>query len=252
MKCGTVLISGGTRGIGLATASIMGKAGWSVSISGQNPDNLARAVATLQADGIKVHGMCFSVEDESSWDAAIAETEHLFGPVTSLVCNAGISLRRNGRKISFEDTDTEIWSRTFDVNVWGVLYGFKAATRSFLKHGTSGSMVAVSSLAGRLGIPISSSYYTAAKTAVIGLVRGAAADLGKHGIRVNAVTPGRIETEMTMEAGAEFNQSLFPEIALQRMGRPEEVGEVIEFLCSDRASYVTGASLDIAGGWHIS
>src|SRR3546814_10845970 len=121
-----------------------------------------------------------------------------------------------------------------------VLHGFRTVAPRLVNRG-GGALVAVSSIAGRRALPISSTYYTTSKAAVIGLVQSAAFDLGPHNVRVNAIVPGRIETDMTAEAGAEFNRSLLPEIALRRLGTAEEVGQAISFLCSPQASYITGA-----------
>ena len=247
---GTVIISGGSRGIGLATALVMGRRGWKVAITGTGEANLATAAARLDEQGIASHRACFAVEDADAWDPALDQAEEVLGPITALVCNAGISPKRDGRKIPFEETGADVWRRTMDVNLMGVVNGFRAAAPRLIERG-GGALVAVSSIAGRVALPLGSTYYTTSKAAVIGLVRSAAFDLGGHGIRVNAVAPGRIDTDMTREAGAEFNRSLLPQIALGRLGRAEEVGEAIAFLCGGAASYVTGVCLDVTGGWHV-
>lgn len=249
---GVALITGGSRGIGLGTARVMGVRGWSIAISGTNESRLSAARTALQTVGIKPLCLCFRAEEASAWPRALSEIDKTFGGLTALVCNAGISPKVSGRKVPFEETNDELWKQTFDVNVTGVLSGFRAATKYFLQRGTSGAMVAVSSIAARVHVPLTSSYYTTAKAAVLGLVRGAAFDLGHHGIRVNAVAPGRIDTDMVREAGSAINNSLLPEIALRRLGYPDEVGEVIEFLCSSRAAYVTGTCVDVTGGWMMS
>lgn len=251
MAAGTVVITGGSRGIGLASAEVMGAAGWSVAITGTDERRLADAEAHLRSLDIRVCALRFPVESESAWAPALDTAERSLGPIAALVCNAGISPRREGRKISFEETDTETWARTLDVNLWGVLHGFRIVSRRFIERGVGGSLVAVASLAARARIPAVSSYYSASKTAVVGLVRGAAFDLGRYDIRVNAVAPGRIDTDMTRAAGDEVNRGFLPEIALGRLGGAREVGEAIEFLCSPRASYITGVCLDVTGGWYM-
>lgn len=247
-KESVVLITGGSRGIGLGTARVMGQAGWKVAISGTRDETLARAVETLAGDGITAVPLKFAVEDASAWSDAVAKVESALGPVTALVCNAGISPKRDGRKIPFEEVEPELWQEVMDVNVGGVLHGIRAVTPGFRARG-GGAVVAVSSLAGRIGLALTGSYYTVSKTAVIGLVRAAAIDLGKYGIRVNGILPGRIDTDMVREAGEAFNNALLPSIALGRLGKPEEVGQAVEFLCSPRASYITGVSIDVGGGW---
>lgn len=249
-SAGTVFVTGGTRGIGLATAAVMGAAGWNVAITGTGADTLARASAELDRLGVRHLALRLAVEEEGAWGPALDAAEEALGPVTALVCSAGISPKRDGRKIPFDEVDMEVWRRTLDVNLMGTLYGMRAMTPRMVARG-GGSMVVVSSLVARVALPLTGSYYTTSKAAVSGLVRAAAVDLGRHGIRVNGVLPGRIDTDMTREAGADFNQSLTSQIALGRLGRPEEVGEAVAFLCSPKASYITGVNLDVGGGWCV-
>lgn len=247
---GTVVISGGSRGIGLATALVMGRRGWKVAITGTGEANLATAAARLEEAGIASHQACFAVEDADAWGPALDQAEQALGPIGAMVCSAGISPKRDGGKIPFEDTDMEVWRRTMEVNLMGVVNGFRAVTPRLIERG-GGALVAVSSIAGRRGLPLGSTYYTTSKAAVIGLIQSAPFDLGRYSIRVNAVAPGRIDTDMTREAGEEFNRSLLPQIALGRLGQPGEVGEAIAFLCGPGASYITGVCLDVTGGWHV-
>jgi len=247
---GTVFVAGGTRGIGFATAAVMGAAGWSVAITGTGEDTVRRASAELSDRGIRHHALRLAVEEEGAWEPALEEAESALGPITALVCSAGISPKRDGRKIPFEEADTAVWRRTLDVNLMGTLHGLRAVTPRMKRRG-GGSVVAVSSLAARVALALTGSYYTTSKAAIGGLVRAAAGELGPHGIRVNGVLPGRIDTDMTREAGADFNQSLTGQIALRRIGRPEEVAEAIAFLCGAKASYITGVNLDVGGGWCI-
>jgi 3-oxoacyl-[acyl-carrier protein] reductase len=247
---GAVMITGASRGIGLGTARVMGRDGWKVAITGTTEDRLAAAKADLAADGIDCHTICFAVEDQDAWAGSVAEAEAAIGPLSALVLNAGISPKRDGRKIPFGDDDDEAWRQTLDINLMGVVYGLRTVTPAFKKRG--GSVVAVASIVGRVAVPLGSTYYAASKAAVIGLVQSAAFELGSFGMRINAVLPGRIATDMVAEAGAELNNSLIPQIALGRLGEPEEVGEAINFLCGSRASYITGICLDATGGWHAN
>jgi 3-oxoacyl-[acyl-carrier protein] reductase len=245
---GAVMITGGSRGIGLGTARVMGRDGWKVTITGTTEDRLATAKQDLAADGFDCHTVCFAVEDEAAWSGAVADTEAAFGPLSALVLNAGISPKRDGSKIPFGDDDGDAWQQTVDVNLMGVVYGMRAVLPGFKERG--GSIVAISSIVGRVAVPLGSTYYAASKAAVVGLVQSAAFELGGFGIRVNAVLPGRIATDMVAAAGEELNNALIPVIALGRLGEPEEVGEAINFLCGPRASYITGICLDATGGWH--
>lgn len=247
----TAIISGASRGIGFSTALELGRQGWNVVLTGTVEERLRSALATLSRESIPCHAITFSVDDSDGWDRAVRETTGRFGGVDALVCNAGISPRSGGRKIPFDELDPLVWRQTMQVNVEGAVLGARAVTPK-LKSRHGSSITFVSSIAGRVGMGFVSSYYTTSKTALIGLMRGLAHDLGPYGIRVNAVAPGRIDTEMTRQAGRKFNDRLTEEIALRRVGNPEEVASVIAFLASDAASYVTGACIDVHGGWVMS
>lgn len=247
---GGVLVTGASRGIGLATALLMAGRGWRVAVSASRPESLDPARRVFAEAGLQAEFLPLNVEDEATWQEALVVASDRIGPLDALVCNAGISPRRDGKAIPLLETAPEIWRQTLDTNVLGTTNGFVAFARHLRAGGRPGSMVAVSSVAANVGLPFVSSYYAASKAALLGLVRTAAHELGAMGIRVNAVAPGRIDTDMTRAGGAALNENIVPQIALRRLGQPKEVAEVIEFLCSERASYVTGATIDITGGWH--
>jgi 3-oxoacyl-[acyl-carrier protein] reductase len=247
----TVLITGGTRGIGLGIARVMLREGWAVAVTGTTEEACAKAEAELRQHG-RVTSVAFSVDDVAAWEPALDRVEGAIGPVGALVANAGISLRADGQVIPLVETDGAHWARTFAVNLHGVVNGFRAVTRRIIARGDDGALVAISSIAGRIGATTVSSSYSASTAAVIGLCRQQSMELGPRKIRVNAVCPGAIDTDMLRSGPMRAAPAAFSAAALGRVAQPEEVGEVVEFLLSPRASYVTGATIDVTGGLYVT
>jgi len=248
------LVTGGTRGIGRGIASVLLRRGWRVALCGTGLAAARDTATALRqetgAPGDAIRPLAFAVEEPDGWEAALDAAEAALGPLTGLVCNAGISPKRAGRKIPLgADGDAQAWARTFAVNVDGAVIGTRRFAARCAERGMPGSVVLMSSIAARVGLPFVPSYYSASKAAILGFVRMGAHDLGARGIRLNAVAPGRIETDMVREAGAALNRRIAEETALGRLGHPEEVGEAVEFLLSDRASFITGTCLNVTGGW---
>jgi 3alpha(or 20beta)-hydroxysteroid dehydrogenase len=182
------------------------------------------------------------VSSEEEWTAAVADAEERFGPVSILVNNAGIL-----DFASVEHQDVEKFRRVIEVNLVGTLIGMKTVTPSMRKAG-GGSIINISSNGGIWGLP-SLGAYVASKWAVRGLSKTAALDLGKRGIRVNSLHPGGIDTPMTRMPGQEPNDTGFAKsLPVGRFGLVDEVANVVTFLASDEASYVTGAEWSVDGG----
>jgi 3-oxoacyl-[acyl-carrier protein] reductase len=245
------LVTGGTRGIGRSIVQCLVGHGWNVAFTGQNADAVAQAERTLGESGGRVMGLRQDVEDQNGWQSLVDEVETRLGPISALICNAGISPKINGRPVAFEDADDELWQRTFAVNVFGVVYGMRAVVPGMTRRG-SGSIVIVSSVAGLRHIPDVSTFYSASKAAVLGLMRQAAGELGPKGIRVNSVAPGRTRTDSLKALDDRNRDKTLEQIALRRDGEPEEVAEAVAFLCGPTSSYVTGHCLQVSGGWNIS
>ncbi|MFO7856400.1 MAG: SDR family NAD(P)-dependent oxidoreductase [Paracoccaceae bacterium] len=247
-----VLITGATRGIGFGCARVCLARGWDVAVAGSESGRAVRAAEALaDADGGgRVMGLALPVQSRAAWAPALDRIEAELGPIDALIANAGISPRRNGRKAAFAvEGDEEEWARTFAVNVDGAVEGCRQVARRLMARHARGALLVTSSIAGQVGIPFVSSYYAASKSALLGFVRAAAYDLGEHGIRINAIAPGRIESDMVRESGAAVNDAVVADTALKRLGTPEELGEAAEFLISDRASFVSGTCLNVTGGW---
>lgn len=236
------VITGGNSGIGLAIAKAFRGQGADVAIFGRNPDTISRARAQLGDEALAVEGDAARPEDLERLCDAAAER---FGGIDVLVANAGIV--ELGR---IEQVDEEMFDRTSDVNFKGAFFTVRAAL-PHLRPG--GSVILVSSGSNKVGTP-ASPVYAATKAAVRSLARSLAADLVGRGVRVNALSPGFIDTPIFDRSGMhggdpeEFFAQLRKMIPMGRVGRPEEVADAAVFLASDEASYITGIELPVSGG----
>jgi 3alpha(or 20beta)-hydroxysteroid dehydrogenase len=231
------LISGGARGQGAAEARLFVAEGAKVMI-GDVLDAEGKETAGSLGDSAGFTHL--DVTDERSWQAAVAETEERFGPVTVLVNNAGV--------LSFgriDQIELDEFERLMQINVNGVFLGIKTVVPSMRRSGQPCSIVNTSSTSGLQGLPFLGAY-VASKWAVRGLTKTAAIDLGHFGIRVNSIHPGGIDTPMI--AGTDGDAPFYRRLPVPRMGRAEEVARAVLFLASDEASYTTGAELAIDGG----
>ncbi len=239
----TALVTGGASGIGAATARRLAAEGARVAIGDVNEDGAREVAAEL--DGFGRH---LDVTDTASVRAAVAGIEERLGPVDVLVNNAGTDLFSY-----FVNTDEGMWDFVLGVNLRGVL----AVTHAVLpgmQERRSGSIVNVSSEAGRVGSQ-GSSIYSAAKAGVIGFTKAIARESARYRVRCNAVAPGPIETpllnaapKLLGELGERLKQGMVNQTVMRRCGEPEEVASAIAFLASDDASYVTGQTLNVSGG----
>lgn len=236
------LISGGTGGIGAATARLLAARGARV-VLGDVGD--ADAGPLLDALG---SGGCFvplDVTREADWGAAVAAAGQRFGPVSILVNAAGISQLAT----PLEACTVQEFERVVAVNQTGSFLGMKAVVPAMRSRG-GGSIVNISSVAGLVGVP-GAVAYVASKFAVTGMTKAAAIDLAPYGIRVNAVHPGVVATPMTARAtaaGLGRVEDWVAHLPVPRPAQPEEIAEVIAFLASDAAAFCTGASYPADGG----
>src|SRR5271163_4232951 len=236
-----ILITGGSRGIGRATAILAGARGWAVALSYISDASAAEDTANrVRAGG----GQAIALRGDV---AAEADVLNVFDGLDGVVINAGI----NGPPLPLAEMSTERLRRMFDVNVLGSYLCAREAARRLPANpgGAGGSIVLVSSAAARLGSPFEFVDYAGSKGALDTLAIGLAKELGGHGVRVNAVRPGLIETDIHASGGQpDRAQRLGAATPLKRPGTAEEVAEAIIWLLSDAASYTTGAILDVAGG----
>ncbi|MFM2484312.1 SDR family oxidoreductase [Celerinatantimonas yamalensis] len=238
-----VIVTGGGRGIGAATSKLLASRGYLVCV---NYRSNAQSAEAIVSDIVALGGQAFSfqadVSDENEVIALFDAVEKTLGNVTHLVNNAGILFTQS----SFVDIDVERFNQVMCSNVTSCFL----CSREFIKRNhATGSIVNVSSAASRSGAPFEYVDYAASKGAMDSLTKGLSLEVAAQGIRVNAVRPGFIYTDMHTDGG-EPNRvhRLAPQIPLQRGGRADEVANAIAWLLSDEASYVTGSFIDLAGG----
>jgi 3-oxoacyl-[acyl-carrier protein] reductase len=239
----TAIVTGAGQGLGRATAAALHRAGASVVINYfDDPDGLNRgkAEATVEALGSRAVAHAADVRDlsavETMMDAAIAR----FGSLDLLVNNAGILRDKSLKKMESSD-----WDAVIDTNLTGVFHACKAACERLSDGGRIVNLASLSAVLGFFG----QANYAAAKSGVIGLTKVVSRELAKRQITVNAVAPGVVLTEMGRSIPEEARQKMLQNIPLGRFGEVDEVADVIVFLCSPLASYITGQTLHVNGGW---
>jgi NAD(P)-dependent dehydrogenase (short-subunit alcohol dehydrogenase family) len=244
----SVLITGASRGIGAATALRCARAGWDVALNCARDEAAAEGVASeVRALGRRAIVVRADVTDEAAVAAMFDRVRAELPPLTGLVNNAGVV----GAKARLDEMDLARWRRLFEINVFGTLLCARAAVRALsTRHGgAGGAIVNVSSAASRLGSPAEYVDYAASKGAIDSFTLGLAKELAGEGVRVNAVRPGIIDTQIHASGGQPDRvQRIGPLVPMGRAGSADEVAATIGWLLSDDAGYVTGALLDVSGG----
>jgi 3-oxoacyl-[acyl-carrier protein] reductase len=235
------LVTGGSRGIGRATACKLAAGGAAVAVNYVSDEDAAaktcRAIEDAGGRALAVQG---DVSDPAAVQAMVAETEAGLGPVDLLVCSAGIV-----RRTPHDATDFETWRRVMAVNVDGVYLPVMAVKDGMLARGF-GRIVCLSSVAGLRPRPLHLAY-SSSKAAVIGFVRSASSAFAPD-VRINAVAPGLIETDMTADLAPATRQAMIEGTPLKRIGRADEIAEMVLFLLSERAAFTTGQTFIASGG----
>jgi NAD(P)-dependent dehydrogenase (short-subunit alcohol dehydrogenase family) len=243
-----MIVTGGGRGIGAATALLAARHGWSICLSYRADEAAAQDVAArCRAEGVQALAVQADVAVEADVVRLFDTAEERLGPVTALVNNAGIV----GPKTQVADLDAARVERIMAVNVVGAIYCAREAVRrmSLSRGGAGGAIVNVSSRAAVLGSPGEYVDYAASKAAVDTLTVGLAREVADDGVRVNAVRPGMIHTDIHASGGQPGRvERLASTVPMRRGGQPEEVAEAILWLASPQSSYTTGALLDVSGG----
>jgi 3-oxoacyl-[acyl-carrier protein] reductase len=238
------VVTGGTRGIGLAIARLLADDGASVVVSGRDPGRLESGARELETSGASVLAVAADAGKREDADRLVDAAKERFGRLDVLVNNAGIT--RDQLLVRMKDDD---WDQVLDTNLRGVFLMTRAAGKVMMRQ-KSGRIINISSTAGAMGNP-GQVNYSAAKAGVIGLTKASARELAHWNILVNAVAPGLIETDMTAGIPAEAREALMQQVPLKRIGTAREVAEVVRFLAGESAGYITGQVIHVNGGLYM-
>ena len=244
----TILITGGSRGIGRAASALVARRGWSVGVNYlKNRTAAQSAVAEAEQLGGKAVALAGDVSRENDVISMFDAATKALGPLDGVVINAGVAATSS----RLVDMSVERMRLVFEVNVLGAYLCAREAARRMCKSrgGNGGSIVLISSVAARIGAPDVYVDYAGSKAAVDALALGLSKELGREGVRVNSIRPGVIETEIHATYGEpDRPYKIGPSTPLGRPGTANEIAEAIVWLLSDASSYVTGAIIDVTGG----
>ena len=235
------LVTGASYGIGFALATAFARQGAKIVFNDIKQELVDKGLAAYKAEGIEAKGYVCDVTSEEQVNAMVAQIEKEVGIVDILVNNAGIT--RDGLLMRMGD---DAFDRVLDVNLKGTFNTTRALTKTFMRQ-RGGCVVNMSSVVGLMG-NAGQANYAASKAGVIGLTKAVARELAPRGVRVNAVAPGFVETDMTAKLSDKVRAACEEQIPLRRMARPEEVAGVVRFLASDAAAYITGEVVRVDGG----
>lgn len=239
------LVTGASRGIGLAIALELGRRGATVIGTATSTDGAGKISETLKAQGIRGEGAVLNVTDPASIDALLESLQKNHGAPSILINNAGIT--RDNLLMRMKD---EEWDAILDTNLKSVFRMSKAVLRGMTKA-RKGRIVSISSIVGSIG-NAGQCNYAAAKAGLIGFTKSLAREVGSRNITVNAVAPGFIDTDMTRALTDELRKAMQTNIPLGRFGSAEEIAQAVAFLVSPGAAYITGTTLHVNGGMYMN
>ena len=252
LKGKVVVVTGGGTGIGLRIARCCLEEGAAVMIAQRRVEIAEREADRLRAEGFPVEAHRCDVRRREDVAALLDQVESLLGPVDVMINNAALTGKSLELRPFMEETD-EHWRNVLDINLTGAFIGTQEAARRMMDREAGGSIINVSSVA-QFAAQEGASAYCAGKAGMDGLTKSAALELAAHGIRVNSIAPGDVHTEQSDQpredaVGRGATGKFFRDTPLDRRGTPEEIGRVAVFLASDEASFVTGATWLVDGGF---
>jgi NAD(P)-dependent dehydrogenase (short-subunit alcohol dehydrogenase family) len=234
------LVTGAGRNVGAGIARALASCGAAVAVNDLEPSRAAAAVATLQAGGAVAHGVPGDVTDPVAVERMVADAAAALGPIDILVNNAGVPAS-GAPSVRFRDMSPDDWDRYLQLNLYAVLRCTRAVLDSMCDRGW-GRIVTIISEAGRTGMPPGLTLYAAGKAGAAGFSRVLAREVGRHGVTVNCVSLGTIEN-------VPVRDEVLRATPMRRYGRPADVGAAVAYLASDGASWVTGQTLPVNGGF---
>ncbi len=244
------IVTGAARGMGRTHALLLAQSGAKVVVSDLSLEDCERVVEKIKSEGGEAISFKCDISKKEEVDQMVAKTMESFGKIDILVNNAGIADFKEFLSMTEED-----WDRTIDINLKGYFLCSQACAKEMAKQ-KSGSIVNIGSIAmGQVGVGFPNLvHYVSTKGGIAGMTEALAIDLSPYNIRVNNIAPGVIETPMVdpIKADAEGLKGLLTRIPMKRMGQPEEISSVVVFLASDAASYMTGVTINVDGGWLAS
>jgi 2-hydroxycyclohexanecarboxyl-CoA dehydrogenase len=242
------VVTGAASGMGLAIAGRLARESHQVALLDVDGDAAARAADDLRASGARALGAKVDVSDRGAVDDALERVREELGPVEIVVTSAGVD-----EFMAFTDITAPQWERMLAVNLTGMFHCIQAAVPDMLAAGW-GRIVTISSSSAQTGAP-RMAHYVASKGGVIGLTKALAVELGPHGITVNTIPPGAIDTPMSRRAQATgalpSTDTIAKMIPVRRTGTPDDVAAACAFLCSDEAGYITGQQINLSGGRYL-
>lgn len=243
-----VVVTGGASGMGLGISQAFAASGHPVAMLDVQEDALIREANTLRAQGAKIYTAKVDVSSRAQIDTAYTAIRKELGPISIVIANAGISKAEN-----FLTMPVEVWQRMIDVNLNGVFHTIQAALPDMVA-GKWGRIVTISSNAAQWGSS-DRAHYSAAKGGVIGLTKALAREFAKYNITSNTIPPSLVDTPLARKGAADGEvppiEVIAQHIPIARAGTPEDIANACEFLCSDKASYITGQEINVNGGIYM-